>query len=224
MGDSRQEQKRRAARRAVEDVDDGMVLGLGSGSTAAVAIRELGRRCSEGLDIVGVATSYGAADVARTAGVPVRTLADVDGIDLAIDGADQVVDGTLVKGGGGAHAREKVIDSAADRFHVVVDESKLAERITHPIPVEVLPEARPLVADRIRSMGADPTVRRRGDDPVITDNGHHIIDAAFDELASPQDAADTMDRIPGVIEHGLFVDLADAIYVGTATGVVDRRP
>lgn len=219
----REEAKRRAAEAAVEWVADDAVVGLGSGSTAAYAIRALGHRVDDGDDIVGVPTSYQSADVARSAGVPVRALADVTGVDVAIDGADQVANRVLIKGGGGAHAREKVVDAAADRFLVVVDDTKLASTLDVPVPIEVLPDARPAVADRLTALGADPIVRRDGDRPFVTDNGNHVIDADFGTIERPASTADGLAAIPGVLEHGLFVDLADAIFVGREDGVEVRE-
>lgn len=225
MSEQREVRKRRAARRASEAVSAGEVVGLGSGSTAAHAIRSLGERVAEGLDIVGVPSSYQAADVARAAGVPVRAPADVAGIDVAIDGADQVAGGDLIKGGGGAHTREKAIDAAADRFLVVVDDSKLADALDLAVPLEVLPDARPLVADRLRALDGEPTVRRVGGDaPALTDNGNHLIDCDFGRIEDVAGLADALAAVPGVVDHGLFVGLADAIYVGDADGVSVRSP
>lgn len=215
----REAQKRRAASAAIERVEEGDVVGLGSGSTAGFAIRALGESDRE---IVGVPSSYQAADVAREVGVPVRTPADVDGIDIAIDGADQVAGRVLVKGGGGAHTREKVIDAAAAEFVVIVDESKLIEPIDMPIPLEVLPEARSPIASRVRELGGYPTVRRTNDRPFITDNGNQIIDADFGAIERPEARAKELGAIPGVLEHGLFIDLADVVIVGTPDGVAER--
>lgn len=220
MNEAREDRKREAAREAVKEVTDGAVVGLGSGSTAAYAIRELGSRIDDGLDVVGIPTSHQAADVARAAGVPVRIPADVEGIDLAIDGADQVAGPALIKGGGGAHAREKVIDAAASAFLVVVDDEKLAESLNMPVPVEVLPDARPLVAADLRQLGGDPDVRRRSSGgPETTDNGNHVIDCDFGRIVDPGALATALDAIPGVLEHGLFLDLADTVYIAHSGGV-----
>jgi len=176
------DQKRRAAESAAARVEDGMTVGLGTGSTAAHAIRELGERVDAGLDVVGVATSFAAGELARDVGVPLADVADVDGVDVAIDGADQVVptdaggfdDGgpsddrafVLVKGGGAAHAREKLVDATADAFHVVADPSKLADAVSCPIPIEVLPAARTTVADAVVDLGGDPELGRRRTRPL----------------------------------------------------------
>lgn len=215
----REEMKRRAARAAVERVDDGAVVGLGSGSTAAHAIRALGERVADGIDLVGIPTSYQAADLAREVGVPVRTPADVDGIDVAIDGADQVANGVLIKGGGGAHAREKVIDAAASTFLVVVDESKMTDTLDHSVPLEVLPDARGPVAARVTEIGGQPTVRQAGGRPFVTDNGNHVLDADFGTITDPAFLDNQLANIPGILAHGIFVDLADTVFVGRADDV-----
>ncbi len=210
--------KRRAAASAVASVEDGMVVGLGSGSTAAAAICHIG---AEGVDVVGVPTSYQAADVARDAGIPLRGMSDVDAIDLAIDGADQVVDTTLIKGGGASHAREKVVAHAAERFFVVVDETKRADVLSAPVPVEVVPFARRPVTEAIAALGGTATVRaaERKSGPVITDNGNVVLDCQFDLIADPDELALALAQLPGVIDHGLFIDMADEIHVGTTDGV-----
>lgn len=221
--------KRKAGERAAEDVTDGDVVGLGTGSTAAYAVEAIGRRVEAGLDVAGVPTSYQSRALAIDAGIPITALDAVDGVDLAIDGADQVLDGggregALIKGGGGAHAREKYVDAAADRFVVVADRSKLSSRLDRPVPIEVLPDAVPVVADRLAAMGGNPTLREadRKDGPVVTDNGNLVCDCAFGAIADPAALAQSLSSIPGVVEHGLFVDVADATYVGTDAGVEVR--
>lgn len=213
--------KRRAAGRVLEAVEPGMILGLGSGTTAAHAIRGLGERVEAGLDVVGVPTSHQAALVAREAGVPTRCLSDVERIDVAIDGADQVAGLDLIKGGGGAHTREKIVDAAADRFLVLVDETKLADTLDLPVPVEVFPAARRHVEDAIEAMGGAPALRVEDGDlgPALTDDGNVIVDCAFGVLDDPERVAAELSSIPGVVDHGLFLDLADAVYVGTAESV-----
>jgi ribose 5-phosphate isomerase A len=227
-GGGRDAAKRRAGESAADLAADGDLVGLGTGSTAAHAIRALGRRVDAGLDVRGVATSHQARERARDAGVPLAALDATEAVDLAIDGADQVVgDGAvLVKGGGAAHAREKVVDAAAERFVVVVDRTKLAGAVDRPIPVEVLPDARASVARRLRDAGGDPTLRaaERKDGPVITDNGNLVLDCDFGTVGAPRDLAARLDGVPGVVEHGLFVGLADEIHVGTADGVTVETP
>ncbi|WP_254273010.1 ribose-5-phosphate isomerase RpiA [Haloarcula marina] len=212
--------KRAAGEAAAEEVADGMVVGLGTGSTAAHAIRAIGRQVDAGLDVAGVPTSFQSRELAREAGIPLVDL-DEASVDLAIDGADEVADGDLVKGGGAAHAREKIVDASADRFLVVADPTKEAETLSYPVPLEVLPSARTTVAESVRDFGGDPDLRRaeRKDGPVVTDNGNLVLDCAFGEISDPGALAADLASLPGVVEHGLFVGLADAVYVGTEDGV-----
>ncbi|CAI48484.1 ribose-5-phosphate isomerase [Natronomonas pharaonis DSM 2160] len=213
-------QKRRAGKQAADAVEDGMVVGLGTGSTAAASIRELGQRVEEGLDIRGIPTSYQSRQLAREADIPLTTLEEATP-DVAIDGADQVAAGDLIKGGGAAHAREKLVDAAADRFLVVADETKLSPTLDIPVPVEVLPDAAPVVQRQVAALGGEPTLRaaERKDGPVVTDNGNLVIDCAFGEIAEPAALAEELSALPGAVEHGLFVGLADEILVGTDDGV-----
>ncbi|WP_299262344.1 ribose-5-phosphate isomerase RpiA [Halorientalis sp.] len=217
-------QKRRAGEAAADAVADGQVVGLGTGSTAAHAIRALGRAVDAGRDVEGIPTSYQSRELARKVGLPTTTLEEASP-DLAIDGADQVVGSDLIKGGGAAHAREKLVDAAADRLLVVADETKLAEALSVPVPVEVLPDAREPVADGVRERGGEPTLRaaERKDGPVVTDNGNLVLDCEFGEIDDPAGLAADISALPGVLEHGLFVDMADAIYVGTDEGATVRE-
>jgi ribose 5-phosphate isomerase A len=213
------DQKRAAGERAAAFVDDGDVVGLGTGSTAAHAIRALGRAVDDGLAVRGIPTSYQSRQVARAAGVPLTTLEDATP-DVAIDGADQVADGDLVKGGGAAHAREKYVDAAAGEFVVVADPSKLADALDHPVPVAVLPDARPTVAAAVEDLGGDPELRaaERKDGPVVTDSGNLVLDCAFGAVEAPGPLAASLSALPGVVEHGLFVGMADAVVVGREDG------
>ncbi|WP_266079149.1 ribose-5-phosphate isomerase RpiA [Haladaptatus caseinilyticus] len=219
------EAKRNAGESAAEAVEDEMVVGLGTGSTTAHAIRAIGRAVDAGLDVRGVPTSFQSRQLAREEGIPLTDLDSVSAIDLAIDGADQFAGAHLIKGGGAAHAREKVVDNAASRFLVVADPSKAGEYLSHPIPVEVLPSARTAVAADVRELGGSPTLREaeRKDGPVVTDNGNLVLDCAFGEIRSPDELATGLASIPGVVEHGLFVGMADEIHVGTDDGVEVRE-
>lgn len=216
--------KKRAGEHAASEVTDGMVVGLGTGSTAAHAIRKLGDRVDSGLDIRGILTSFQSRELAREAGIPTTTL-DEATPDIAIDGADQVADGTLVKGGGAAHAREKIVDSAAERLLIVVDPTKVAETLDYPIPVEVLPDARTTVEAEIELLGGDPTLRaaEHKDGPVITDNGNLVLDCDFGAIDDPARLGESLAMVPGVVEHGLFLGLADEIHVGTESDVDVRQ-
>jgi ribose 5-phosphate isomerase A len=216
--------KRRAGESAAAAVEDGMVVGLGTGTTAAHAVRELGRRVDAGLDVRGIPTSYQSEHLAREVGVPLTTLTDATP-DLAIDGADQVAGDDLLKGGGAAHTREKVVDAAADRLLVVVDPSKETEVLDAPVPVEVLSDARATVARAVEKRGGDPQLRaaERKDGPVVTDNGNLVLDCDFGRIDDPAEVARTLSGLPGAVEHGLFVDLADEIHVGHDGGVTVRE-
>jgi len=210
---------------AVKHVKNGFVLGLGSGSTAAYAIQEMGRRIKqEGLRILGVPTSYQALLVAVDCGIPLTTLNEHPQLDLTIDGADQI-DGSLnlIKGMGGALTREKIVASASKQLIIVVDETKLVERLgtNHPVPVEVLPFALPTIMFKVREMGGKPVLREgKGKvGPVVTDNGNFIIDVDFGPVSTPKELDSLLKSVSGVIETGLFVEMADIIYVGRSTGV-----
>lgn len=213
--------KRRAGERAVEMVEDGSVVGLGTGSTAAYAIQALGEAVADGLTIQGVPTSYQSRAMTIEAGIPMTELDAVEGVDIAIDGADQVANGQLIKGGGAAHAREKIVDAAADRFVVVVDDSKEASTLSHPVPIEVVPDARPPAMETVRELGGTPSVRSAGqkDGPVITQHGNLVVDCEFGRIEDPHGLGKELSSIPGVLEHGLFLDLADEIVVGDPEGV-----
>ncbi len=213
-------QKRHAGESAADAVSDGDVVGLGTGSTAAAAIRALGRRVDSGLDIRGIPTSYQSRQLAREVSIPLTTLED-ETPDLAIDGADQIAGFELIKGGGAAHAREKLVAAAADRMLVVADETKLAETLDVAVPVEVLPDAVPVVDSALSALGGVPELRSavRKDGPVVTDNGNLVIDCEFGAIRSPDELATDLASFPGVVEHGLFIDMADEIHVGTDSGV-----
>jgi len=223
-GGGDEEAKRRAGESAAGAVDDGAVVGLGTGSTAAHAIHRLGERVDSGLDIRGIPTSFQARERAREAGIPLTTL-DEATPDVAIDGADQAAEGDLIKGGGAAHAREKVVDAAADRFLVVVDATKAAAALDALVPLEVLPDARQPVATAVERLGGTATLRaaERKDGPVVTDNGNLVLDCDFGRIPAPSELAAELSGLPGVVEHGLFVGLADEVHVGTAEDVRVHR-
>ena len=221
----REDAKRRAALEAVKRVRDGSVIGLGSGSTVAYAIRELGRRIrEENLRILGVPSSYKTFLLAVECGVPLTTLNEHPLLDLDIDGADQI-DGelNLIKGMGGALTREKIVAAASKRLIVIADETKLVSSLGEGqlLPIEVLPFALPLVADRIRRIGGKPKLRERkdGSGPYVTDNGNFILDVDFGVIEDPKALESRIKRIPGVIETGLFIEMADEALIGTRSGI-----
>ena len=222
----REEAKNKAALRAVKHIKDGFVIGLGSGSTAAYAIRELGRRVSEeGLDVLGVPTSYQAMKLAVECRIPLTNLDEYPQLDIAIDGADQINhDLDLIKGHGGAMTREKIVDSSAKQFIVVADETKLVQKLgtKRPIPVEVLPFAASSVMRKIREIGGELTTRQGSGKigPVITDNGNFIFDLNFGVIDDPLKLELSLKMIPGIIETGLFIGMANLVYLGCKTGDV----
>lgn len=217
--------KQLVAAAAVERVESGMILGLGSGSTAALFIEELGRRwrAEEVREIVGVPTSFQAAQLAQQYGIPQITLNEIDHIDLAVDGADEVDPAkNLIKGGGACHTREKLVDSRARTFVVVVDATKLSPALgtSFPLPVEVLPEAYRQVMAALRDLGAEPDLRMavRKAGPVVTDQGNLVVDAKFPRIDEPAELERTINAIPGVLENGLFVGMADEVLIGSVEG------
>ncbi|QBE69981.1 Ribose 5-phosphate isomerase A [Synechococcus sp. WH 8101] len=224
--------KQAVAAAAVDAIQDGMVLGLGSGSTAALMIQGLGAKLAAGelRDIVGVTTSFQGEVLAAELGIPLRSLNAVERIDLAIDGADEVDPSfQLIKGGGACHVQEKLVAARAERFIVVVDATKLVDRLNlgFLLPVEVLPGAWRQVQARLASMGGAAELRMatRKAGPVVTDQGNLVLDVRFGEgIADPRALEQTINNIPGVLENGLFVDLADEVLVGEVTdGVAGVR-
>lgn len=219
------DRRRRGGERAAEAVDDGMTVGLGTGSTTAWAIAEVGRRLHAGelTDVRGVATSLQSHELAKEAGVPLVNLDEVTSLDVAIDGADQYdpEHPHVIKGGGASHAREKVIDAMAERLIIATDDSKAATPLDHPVPLSVLPESRTVAREWIREQGGQPDLRYadRKDGPLFTANGNLVFDCHFGTIQSPVERATALARIPGAQEHGLFVDLVDSVYVGTDSDV-----
>ncbi|MXX02926.1 MAG: ribose-5-phosphate isomerase RpiA [Gemmatimonadetes bacterium] len=225
--------KRTVGIEAARMVGPGDVVGLGTGSTAEFMIEELGRRVrEEQLDIVGIPTSFDASVLARGNGIPTGTLDDVDRVDIAVDGADEVDPAmNLIKGRGAAHLREKIVDGMAERFIVIVDESKLVERLgtQSPVPLEVLPMAVQPVMRAVETLGAEPVLRMAAhkDGPVITDQGNMVVDARFDGIDDSGEMERVLNNVPGILENGLFVGLATEVLVGRITGEgnieVERR-
>jgi ribose 5-phosphate isomerase A len=217
-------QKRAAAARALEFVRSGMKLGLGSGSTARHFVELLGDRVRDGFDIVGVPTSEVTRDQAARAGIALTTLDDTPALDLTIDGADEI-DGALnlIKGGGGALLREKVVAAASARMIVIADDSKWVPQLGRfPLPIEVVPFGLAATRRAIESAagGASLTLRRdKTGHPFVTDGGHWIIDAATGRIADPAGLAQKLAAIPGVMEHGLFIGMAQMVILAGANGV-----
>ena len=226
------EAKLLAAQRAVEFVDDGMAVGLGTGTTATLFIRELARRAAaEQLDLRCIATSDASDQLARSLGLTMTTFRDTPVLDLNIDGADEVGPGlALIKGGGGAHLREKIVASAARRFLVVADSTKLVPELgKFPLPVEVVQLALPLVERKLTSLGLNPVLRpaRPGPNshpgPWITDEGNLILDCHCGAIPDPERTAAEIRSIIGVVEHGLFLRMATLALIAGDDGVSEHR-
>jgi ribose 5-phosphate isomerase A len=211
-----------AASKAVEYVEEGMVVGLGTGSTAEFAIRALGRRVGDGLGIVAVPTSLASAKLGKELGIDILSLEEHPEIDLTIDGADEVdADLNLVKGLGGALLREKIVAGASSREIIIVDPTKIVDRLgtRSPLPVEVIPFGWSLARHRLRALGTRPELRRTRSGPYETDNGNYILDCHFEHGIA--DAAETerlINGIPAVVENGLFVGLTDIVVIGREDG------
>ena len=222
MSDLQTQMKQAVAEAAVAQIRNGMVVGLGSGSTAALMIQGLGARLAAGQlhDIVGVTTSFQGEVLAAELGIPLRALNAIDRIDLAIDGADEVDPSfQLIKGGGACHVQEKLVADRAERFIVVVDSTKLVQRLNLDflLPVEVLPGAWVQVQSRLKSMGgvAELRMATRKAGPVVTDQGNLVLDVRFEAgISDPIALERDINNLPGVLENGLFVNLADEVLVG----------
>jgi ribose 5-phosphate isomerase A len=208
-------------------VRDGMKLGLGSGTTSHWFVRALGVAVADGLDVVGVPTSTGTRDLAREVGVPLVTLAEVDRLDLTIDGADEIDhSGAMIKGGGACLLWERIVADASEKMVAVVDDSKVVDDLGRfPLPIEVVPfsweSTRRSVARLLDKLGyADPDLRLRkvGGEPVVTDSGHYLIDAHLGRITDALVLDARLTWIPGVVEHGLFTGIADEMVVGSPAG------
>lgn len=220
------EAKRNAALEAVKHVKDNFVIGLGSGSTAAYAIEQIGNRMKcEKIRVSAVPTSYQAFMLAVKHGIPITTLEEHSILDLTIDGADQIDDElNLIKGMGGALTREKIVASASKKLVIVADERKKVKFLgenNQPVPIEAIPFATPIVMHKIKEMGGKPFLRESNKKvgPVITDNGNIIVDVNFGLVHEPAELNHKLKGIPGVVETGLFVKMADFIYLGERAGV-----
>jgi len=222
----REEAKKRVALEAVKHVEDGFVVGLGSGSTAAYVIAEIGRMIrQDGLGVLGVPSSSQAFLLAVQSGVPLTTLDEHPVLDLDIDGADEVDRRlNLIKGGGGALTQEKIVASAAKKVVIVADETKLVEKLgsTFKVPVEVLPFGLATATAAIKKLGGKPLLRESKGKvgAVVTDNGNYIVDVDFGPISDAGELNRRLKLIPGVIETGLFIGIADIVYLGKADGIV----
>lgn len=219
-------EKEAAARASLEYVKDGQVVGLGTGSTAAYFIKLLGEKVRNGLHIRGIPTSIRSEELALSLGIPVITLDDCQEIDVTVDGADEVdPELRLIKGGGGAALREKIVASATKQLVIVADASKRVQRLgKFPLPVEVIRFAQALVAKRISAMGADVQLRRNADGtPYVTDENNHILDCRFGEIRDPDNLARELSEMPGVVEHGLFIGMASVALFARGSEITELK-
>ncbi|MCD6524542.1 MAG: ribose-5-phosphate isomerase RpiA [Thermococcus sp.] len=220
-----EELKKAVAKEALSFVDDDMVIGLGTGSTTAYFIKLLGELIrEEELEVYGIPTSHQSRLLAIESGIPVISLDETDAIDIAVDGADEVDPNlNLIKGRGAALTMEKIVEYRAGTFIVLVDESKLVERLGEkmPVPIEVIPAAWRAIAEELEVFNAKAELRMgvKKDGPVVTDNGNFILDAKFERIEDPLDMEIELNTIPGVVENGIFADIADVVLVGTRDGV-----
>jgi ribose 5-phosphate isomerase A len=216
------EHKRKVGYEAAKLVKDGDVVGLGTGSTTHYFIEKLGERIiEEELSIMGIPTSYQSFFLARDSSIPITTLEEHD-VDIAVDGADEVdPEFNLIKGGGAAHTLEKIVDTSASKFVVIVDGSKMVDKLGNfPVPVEVIPQAARTVKNRLIDMGGSPLMRmaQRKDGPVVTDNGNFIYDVKF-IINQPKELERVLNSIPGVVENGIFSEVVHQVMVGKETGI-----
>ncbi len=220
------QEKEAAARASLQFVKDGQVVGLGTGSTAAFFIKLLAEKVRAGLRIRGIPTSLRSGELAQSLGIPLTTLDECQDIDVTVDGADEVDPQLrLIKGGGGAMLREKIVASATKKLVIVADASKqVAVLGKFPLPVEVIGFAQALVAKRIGELGAQVSVRRREDgQPYMTDEHHHILDCRFGLIRDPDALAQELSDMPGIVEHGLFVGMAKVVLFARGDEIVELR-
>jgi ribose 5-phosphate isomerase A len=223
---TKDEEKQAAARASLRFVKNGEVVGLGSGSTATDAVRLLVEQVRSGLKIRGVPTSTATEKLAKSGGIPLTTLEEVLAVDVTIDGADEFDPQlNLIKGGGGNLLREKIVASASKLFVIIVDSSKQVAMLgKFPLPVEVIPFAQALVRRKIEALGAKVKVRQSATgDPFVTDEGHHLLDCDFGRIPDPAALARKLETMPGVVEHGLFLGMANVVLLAKGGEVEELR-
>ena len=215
--------KRKAGEKAVEYVEDGMIIGLGTGSTVEYTLKKLGELVKKGLDVKGIPTSMHTRKLAKEYKIPLTTLEENPKIDLTIDGADEVDSNlNLIKGGGGALTKEKIVAYHSKREIIVVDESKIVKAlgIDFPLPVEVIKFGWLSTKKAIEDFGCDADLRKIVEEPYLTDNSNYILDCDFERIDEPEQLEKDLNYIPGVVENGLFIGLVDEIIVGSKQGVM----
>jgi ribose 5-phosphate isomerase A len=220
------QEKEAAARASLQFVKDGQVVGLGTGSTAAYFIKLLGEKVKQGLRIRGIPTSDRSRELALSLGIPLITLDDCQEIAVTVDGADEVDPQLrLIKGGGGAMLREKIVASATKTMIVVADASKQVQRLgKFPLPVEVIKFAQALITKRITAMGAHVSLRTNADgQPYVTDENNHVLDCRFGEIRDADALAQELSAMPGVVEHGLFIGMASVVLFARGSEIVELR-
>jgi ribose 5-phosphate isomerase A len=215
----KEDARKAASKEALKQIKDGLIIGLGSGATMELFINELANKIkNEQLDVLAVPSSIQVELKAAALGIKLTSLNEYPQLDLAIDGADQVEEKTLnlIKGGGAALTREKIVDSSAKKLIIIVDEEKLTDKFTHPIPLEIMQFGMKATMKKIMEIGGKPILREglRKVGPVITDNGNFIVDIEFGEVKNPEEINFKLKMIPGVIETGLFLKMVNEVYVG----------
>lgn len=221
-GDNKRREKEKAAESASSLISDGMVVGLGTGSTAEIVIREIGNRIkTEEFEILGVPTSLRTEMMAIECGIPITTLSEHPSLDICIDGADQVdSELNLIKGGWGSHTREKIVSYAAKKLVICVEEEKIMEQLTKPVPLEVLPYAVKIVEKQVKKLGGEPALRSEGTRGgySVTEHGNLVIDADFGVIHNPKEMSAALSSVVGSLEHGIFTNAAE-VHVGNEKGV-----
>jgi ribose 5-phosphate isomerase A len=223
MEENRINTKKLAAEKAVEFVRPGMTVGLGTGSTAYWAIQLIGGMVKDGLEIRAVATSTASENMARELGIGVVSFAEIDEVDVTIDGADEVDRNlNLIKGGGGALVREKVVGAATKLYIIIADESKFVDTLGRfPLPVEVILFGWEMTVKKLKKLGCSPRVRSSDNKAIITDNGNYVVDCFFEEIKEPAVLNQQINSIPGVLDNGLFLNMANIVVLGKNDGTTE---
>lgn len=221
MGEQTEWMKKAAGERATEFIEEGMVIGLGSGSTVYWALKKLGEMIEQGLNVKGIPSSLRTKEWAEEFNIPLTDFSEVQHINVAIDGADEIdPDFNMIKGGGGALLREKIVDAHADKLIIIADESKMVKGLGEfPLPIEVLPFGWQLAAEKIAEFGATPVLRKRDGGVFISDNGNYILDCAFKTISDPAQLHKALKQLLGVVETGLFIGMANVVIIAGTDGI-----